>query len=64
MISSFPIPKAQSTGLCRGYDIKQYDSEASVMLEYPLPSLPGPLWLGVVPTERVLSMGQIKLFHI
>ena len=26
--------------------------------------IPGPLWLGVVVTDRVLSMGQIKLFHI
>ena len=25
-----------------------------------LPLLPGPLWLGVVATYRVLSMGQIK----
>ena len=26
-----------------------------------LPSLPGPLWLGVVAPDRVLSMGQIVL---
>ena len=26
-----------------------------------LPSLPGPLWLGVVAAGRVLSMGQIEL---
>ena len=26
-----------------------------------LPSLPGPLWPGVVAPERVLSMGQIEL---
>ena len=26
-----------------------------------LPSLPGPLWLGVVAPDRVLSMGQIEL---
>ena len=26
-----------------------------------LPSLPGPLWSGVVAPDRVLSMGQIKL---
>ena len=26
-----------------------------------LPSLPGPLWLGVVAPVRVLSMGQIEL---
>ena len=27
----------------------------------PLPSLPGPLWPGVVVPDRVLSMGQIEL---
>ena len=26
-----------------------------------LPSLPGPLWPGVVGPDRVLSMGQIEL---
>ena len=26
-----------------------------------LPSLPGPLWPGVVATDKVLSMGQIEL---
>ena len=26
-----------------------------------LPSLPGPLWLGVIAPDRVLSMGQIDL---
>ena len=26
-----------------------------------LPSLPGPLWPGMVAPERVLSMGQIEL---
>ena len=26
-----------------------------------LPSLPGPLWLGVVAPNRVLSMGQIEV---
>ena len=26
-----------------------------------LPSLPDPLWLGVVALDRVLSMGQIEL---
>ena len=29
-----------------------------------LPSLPGPRWPGVVVLDRVLSMGQIKLFGI
>ena len=27
-----------------------------------LPSLPGPLWLGVVAPDRVRSMGQIQSF--
>ena len=26
-----------------------------------LPSLPGPLWAGVVAPDRVVSMGQIEL---
>ena len=29
-----------------------------------LPSLPGPLWHGVVVPDRVLSMGQIKLNYV
>ena len=29
-----------------------------------LPSLPVPLWPGVVTPDRVLSMGQIELFDI
>ena len=29
-----------------------------------LPSLPGPLWSGVVVPDRILSMGQIELFDI
>ena len=29
-----------------------------------LPSLPGPLWFGVVASDRVLYMGQIELFDI
>ena len=51
-----------------GYDTKQSDGEVSVILELwgmwctsLLPSLPGPLWPGVVAPERVLSMGQIEL---
>ena len=54
-----------------GYDIKQFDGEAPVMLELwgmqstpSLPSLPGPLWSGVVAPERIISMGQIELFDI
>ena len=29
-----------------------------------LPSLLGPLWLGVIAPDRVLCMGQIELFDI
>ena len=29
-----------------------------------LPSIPGPLWPGVVVPNRVLSKGQIELFDI
>ena len=59
--------------LCRGvrppkrvswYDTKQSDGEVPAMLELwgmrstpSLPSLPGPLWPGVVAPDRVLSMG-------
>ena len=54
-----------------GYDTKNSDREAPVMLELwgmqstPwLPSLPGPLWLGGVESDSVLSMDQIELFDI
>ena len=50
---------------------KQSDGEAPVMLEHwgmrsvpSLPSLPGPLWSGVVAPDRVLSMGKIEQFDI
>ena len=53
---------------CPGYDTKQSDDEAAVMLElwgmlstHSLTSLRGPLWSGVVAPDRVLSMGQIEL---
>ena len=52
-----------------GYDTKQSDGEALIMLELwvmestaSLPSLPGLLWPGEVAPDRVLSMGQIELF--
>ena len=54
---------------CPGYEIKQSDGEASVMLELwgmwstpLLLSLLGSLWPGVVAPDRVLFMGQIELF--
>ena len=53
------------------YDTKQSDGEVPVMLELwvmqstpSLPSLPGPLWSGVVAPDRVLSMGQIEVWHL
>ena len=53
---------------CPEYDTKQSHGEVPVMLELcgmwstpSLPSLPGPLWSGVVAPDRVLSMGQIEL---
>ena len=29
-----------------------------------LPSLPDPLWLGVVAPEMILSMGQIEVWYL
>ena len=50
------------------YDTKQSDGEVPVMLELwgmwsipSFPSLPVPLWSGVVGADRVLSRGQIEL---
>ena len=50
---------------CPGYDTKQSDGEVPLMLELwemrstpSLASLPGPLWLGVVAPDRVLSMAK------
>ena len=47
---------------------KQSDGEALVMLDLlgmqsttSLPSLPGPLWPGVVTPDRAISIGQIEL---
>ena len=53
------------------YDTKQSDSEVPVMLEFwgmrsnpSLPSLPGPLWSGVVAPDGVLFYGQIELKYV
>ena len=53
---------------CPVYYTKQYDGEVPVMLVLrgmrstsSLPSLPGPLWPGVVAPDKVLSMGQTEL---
>ena len=52
----------------QAYDTKQSDGKALVMRELwemqstpLLPSLPGPLWPGVVAPDQVLSMGQVEL---
>ena len=52
-----------------GYDNKQSDGEAPVMLElWGIQSTPSltlllsPFWPGVLAPDRVLSMGQIELF--
>ena len=49
---------------CPGYNTKQSDDEVPVMLELwgmrstlSLPLLPGPLWPGMVASDRALSMG-------
>ena len=56
---------------CPGYVTKQFDGEVPVMLDLceirstpSLPSLRGPLWLGVVAPDRALSMGQIELNYV
>ena len=53
---------------CPGYDIKPSDNDTAALEIWgmrSIPSLPlltGPLWLGMVVPDRVLSMGQIELF--
>ena len=49
---------------CPGYDTKQSDGEVPAVQELwamrstpSLPSLPGPLWPGVVAPDRALYMG-------
>ena len=53
---------------CPGYNNKESDGEAPVMLEIrkmrsnsSLPLLPGRIWCGVVAADRVLSMAQLIL---
>ena len=60
--------KSPSPNECPENYTKQSDDETSVILEFwgmrstPLcPSIPGPLWLGVVSLDRVLSIIQIEL---
>ena len=60
-----------SPNKCPGYDTKQSDGDAPLMLELwgmlstpSFPSLSDPLWGGVLVTDRVQYMGQIELFDI
>ena len=59
----YSIEELDSPNECPRYDPKQSNGEAPVMLELwgmrsssLLPSLPGPLWHGVVAPERVLPL--------
>ena len=52
------------TNECPWYDTKQSDGEVPAVLELwgmrntpSLPSIPGPVWPGVVAPDRALSMG-------
>ena len=70
-IDCFPVEGWDSSIESLGYDIKQTNGEASVMLElwemqntFSLLLLLGPLWTWVVVPDKVLSMGQIELFDI
>ena len=56
---------------CPGYNIKQSDGKASVMLLFwgmrstpSLPLLPGRLWPGVIKSDRVQSVGIIELWPL
>ena len=67
-IDCFSAEEQDSPNVSPGYDTKQSNYEASVMLALwgmqctlSLPSLPVPLWSGVVAPDRVLSMDQIEL---
>ena len=63
--------RVYSCNECPGYNIKQSDGEASVVLElwgiqsaFSLPSLPGPLWPGMVVPDRILAMGQKIIWYL
>ena len=56
---------------CHAYDTKQSDYEVPVMVKLwgmwstpSLPSLPGPLWPGMITPERILYIGQIELYCV
>ena len=65
------LQRGKTLNECPGYDTKQSEGEAPVMLEIwgmrstsSLPLLPGLFWPGVVAPDKVLSRGQIELFDI
>ena len=69
--SRIPADGLDSPYECPIYDTKQSDGDPSVIQELwgmrsnpSLPSLPGPLWSGVVASDSVLSIGQIDFFKI
>ena len=58
------------TNICPGYETKQSNGKAPVMLELLgmqntplLPLFPGPLWAGMIAPVRILSMGQTEMFN-
>ena len=54
------LQRGKTPPMCPEFDTKHSDGKTSVMLSTPLlPSLSGPLWSGVLASNRVLSMGQI-----
>ena len=71
LTASLQSGKTPPPNKCPGYDTKQSDGEASVILELwrmrstpSLPLLPGSLLPWLVATNRVLSMGQIELNNV
>ena len=71
MAQSAGVADLPPTNKCPGYDIKQSNGEALVVLELwgmwtttSLQLFPGQLWSLVVVPDRVPSMGQIELFDI
>ena len=61
-----PVDGYDSPNECPKYNAKQSDDDTPVLELWGMwsdtlwPSLPRPLWPGVLTTDRVLSMGQIE----
>ena len=67
----YEISKDTSVYFTRTLRLYQFDDEVPVTLEvrgmWSTPSflsLPGPLWIGVVAPDRILSMRQIELNYV